>query len=328
MDVERLRTRLAQGVSLLLVALSGCASVFGPTTAMSFMHLVESSPDPNVRYKAYQGLGSARVYDEPSQKAAAAKLLLENLDPKKEPLATRAVICRTLGELGDPIAREAMVKLVRDPDPMIRAEAYRALGKVGRKEDSTVLMQAMTLDRDDHCKVAAIEALGMLKEVDPRTEAYLVRTLDSSVEDPRIRYASLNSLRKISRKDFGAKPEPWRAYVLAKYGEKIEPPAPPVAVAADRDPRSFRDGRLAPAVGPPPRPVGQADRPVEPDLRQPDRGRRALPDFAAQRPRPGESRPDPSADPTDRPAEHPLADVRLLIAPGPGTLAGPAREMR
>lgn len=262
MDVERLRTRLAQGVPLLLVALSGCASVFGPTTATSFMHLVESSPDPNIRFKAYQSLGSARVYDEPSQKAAAAKLLLENLDPKKEPLASRAVICRTLGDLGDPVARDAMVRLIRDPDPMIRAEAYRALGKVGRKEDSTALMQAMTLDRDDHCKVAAIEALGMLKEVDPRTEAYLVRTLDSSVEDPRIRYASLNSLRKISRKDFGAKPEPWRAYVLAKYGEKIEPA--PVAVAGAGAAATLDRSATAASLPPSARPLAPPGKPTDP----------------------------------------------------------------
>ncbi len=223
MDVERLRTRLAQGVPIVLVALSGCAGIFGPTTATSFMHQIERDPDPNVRYKAYQSLGSARVYDDSEQRAAAAKLLLTKLDPRQEPLASRAVICRTLGEIGDPSARDAMARLVRDPDPLIRAEAYRALGKVGRREDSTVLMQAMTLDNDDHCKAAAIEALGSIKDVDPRTEGYLTRSLVS--DDPRIRYASLKSLRKISGKDLGAKPGPWRAYVLAKHGEKIEPPA-------------------------------------------------------------------------------------------------------
>lgn len=226
MDVERLRTRLAPGGFLMIAALAGpgCTSVFGPTTAASFMRQVETSPDPNIRYKAYQSLGSARVYDDSAQKAAAAQLLLTKLDPKQEPLASRAVICRTLGDLGDPSARDAMIRLVRDPDPLIRSEAYRALGKVGRREDATVLMQAMTLDRDDHCKAAAIEALGSLKDFDPRTESYLVRHLDD--DDPRVRYESLKSLRKLSRKDLGARPEPWRDYILAKYGEKIEPPRP------------------------------------------------------------------------------------------------------
>jgi hypothetical protein len=246
MDVGRLRTRLAP--ALLMACAAGCASVFGPTTATSFMNLIERDPDPNVRYKAYQSLGQARVYDDQEQKARAAQLLVTKLDPRLEPLASRAVICRTLGELGDPVARDAMIRLCRDPDPLIRSEAYCALGKVGKTEDSTLLMQAMTLDQDDHCKAAAIEALGSLKKVDPRTESYLVRSLDS--DDPRIRFAALRSLRKISGKDLGSKQEPWRAYVLAKYGEKIEPPNTAIADAGSRDPAAS-PASLFPSVRPP-----------------------------------------------------------------------------
>src|SRR5438094_493355 len=98
--------------------------------------------------------------------------------------------------------------------PRRAATARRALGLRRRRRP----------DRDDHCKVAAIEAIGSLKEVDPRTEPYLVRRLDGNAEaDPRIRYAALNALRKIGKKDLGSKPEAWRAYVLAKYNEKIDP---------------------------------------------------------------------------------------------------------
>jgi hypothetical protein len=241
MDVGRLRTRLAP--ALLLACAAGCASVFGPTTAASFMRIVETDKDPNARYKAYQKLGQMKVYDDSGQKARAAQLLVSKLDPRREPLASRAVICRTLGELGDPVAREPMIRLCRDSDPLIRAEAYRALGKVGKPEDATVLMQAMALDIDESCKFAAIEALGLMKKVDPRTEAYLVRAIDgNAVPDPRIRYAALQSLRKISGKDLGAKPEPWRAYVLARTGEKIEP-AP--AMIAGANPNS---GTLDPSA--------------------------------------------------------------------------------
>lgn len=257
MDVERLRTRLALG--LVLAGVAGCASVTGPTTATSFMMQIERSPDPNVRFKAYRALGSARVYDGNDQRAAAAKLLLANLDPAKEPLASRAMICRTLGDLGDPSAREAMVRLVRDPDPLIRAEAYRALGKVGRAEDATVLMQAMTLDLDDHCKAAAVEALGSIKQPDPRTEGYLVRALDN--DDPRIRFAALKSIRKLSGKDLGAKPEPWRAYILAKHGEKIDPP-PIAGSSAPVD----RAAAMASLAGPAQPPSGDAD-PMAPWVR-------------------------------------------------------------
>jgi hypothetical protein len=218
------------------------------------MHQVERDPDPNVRYKAYQSLGKAAVYDDAEQRARAARLLVTKLDPRVEPLASRAVICRTLGEIGDPVARDSLIPPCHDSDPLIRAEAYCSLGKVGKPEDSTVLMQAMTLDRDDHCKAAAAEALGSLKQADPRTEGYLVRALDN--DDPRIRYAALRSLRKISGKDFVSKQEPWRAYVLAKHGEKIEPPTTAIADAGSRDPAASPASML-PSVRPPgPTPSG------------------------------------------------------------------------
>jgi hypothetical protein len=229
MDVARLQPRRAPATlaALVLVLASGCAQtqprLFGPTTAASFMNLIEKDPDPNVRYRAYQALGTQRVYDNSSQKARAARLLLSRLDPTREPLASRAAICRTLGVLGDPIARDALIRLVRDPDPQLKTEAIRALGQVGQPEDATVLMQIMTLDHDPDCKVAAIEGLGLLKIADPRTEGYLVQAMDD--ENPAIRLASLESLRKISGKDFGVQSEPWRKYILAKRNAPLPPPA-------------------------------------------------------------------------------------------------------
>jgi hypothetical protein len=229
MDVARLQPRRAPTTlaGLVLVLASGWAAgctqtrLFGPTTAASFMKLIEKDPDPNVRYRAYQALGTQRVYDDSSQKARAARLLLSRLDPTREPLASRAAICRTLGELGDPVARDALIRLVRDPDPQLKTEAIRALGKVGRPEDATVLMQIMTLDNDPDCKVAAIEGLGLLKIADPRTEGYLVQAMDD--ESPAIRLAALESLRKISGQDFGVQSEPWRKYVLSKRNAPLPP---------------------------------------------------------------------------------------------------------
>ena len=108
--------------------------MLGPTTATSFMNQVETSPDPNVRYKAYQNLaarpGLRRPRAEDTRRAAAP----DEARPPRLPEAVgqpRVLICRTLGELGEPVARDAMVRLCHDGDPLIRAEAYHALGKVG-----------------------------------------------------------------------------------------------------------------------------------------------------------------------------------------------------
>ena len=51
---------------------------------------------------------------------------------------------------------------------LVRAEACRALGKVGRPEDATILARVMTVDTLGDCRVAAIEGLGELKSHDQR----------------------------------------------------------------------------------------------------------------------------------------------------------------
>src|SRR5262249_34326178 len=139
-----------------------CSHYVG-TTAASFLRRVREDPDPNVRYIAYGKLGQTSVYENGEQKAEAVKTLIEKLEKGHEPQATRAMIIHTLGELGDPAARACVVKAVSDPEAVIRVEACRALGRVGKPEDSTVLARVMLVDTLEDCRIAAIEALGVLK---------------------------------------------------------------------------------------------------------------------------------------------------------------------
>jgi hypothetical protein len=251
MDVARLRARyVANGLRLVvpmlvLAMLTGCSAI-GPTTATSFLKQVESDPDPNVRFKAYKALGTERVYDDAAQKHRAAELMLRRLDPQKEPMASRALICRTLGTIGDPIARDAMIRLVRDPDVLIRAEAIRALGRVGSPEDATVLMQAMKLDADADCKVAAIDSLGLLKAADPRTEAYLVEAMED--DDPGIRLAAYGSIKKLTGKDLGPKPGPWRELVVGRSAAPRANPAKPPSRYAIKNPFQAPDLGMKPKI--------------------------------------------------------------------------------
>src|SRR4051812_44680690 len=96
-------------LALWLAAQAGGSQFIG-TTAQSFLMKIRDSPDPNVRYLAYSKLASPQCYDDAQQKAEAVKTLVQKLDGSQEPVATRAVICRTLGELHDPSAREAIIK--------------------------------------------------------------------------------------------------------------------------------------------------------------------------------------------------------------------------
>jgi HEAT repeat protein len=127
----------------------------------------------------------------------------------KEPVAVRAIIVRSLGNLGDRRARGEIIKAINDVEnALIRVEACRALGKVGLPEDATVLARVMTVDKLEDCRIAAIEGLGTLKAQDARIYMILLDGMDH--DDPAIRLECLRSLRAITGKDLGVDPVAWR----------------------------------------------------------------------------------------------------------------------
>lgn len=211
----RSRLPIALAVLALLAASGpGCTGPLG-TTATHIMRSVKSSPDPNLRYQGYAKLGQARVYDDEAQKVEAVKMMSAALNSPTEPIVSRAVICRTLGELGRPEARPALRNALNDPEPAVRAAACRSLGKVGGPEDATELTRMMVADAapTPDCRIAAIEALGDLKANDPRIVEVLVDGLENP--DPAIRLACLESLRTVTREDKGVDPKAWREYARA-----------------------------------------------------------------------------------------------------------------
>jgi hypothetical protein len=227
--------RILAGLAVMVLALlpvgpPGCAQYIG-TTAQSFLIKIRDSADPNVRYLAYSSLASPHCYDDDKQKAEAVKVLISKLDGSVEPIASRAVICRTLGELRDPAAREALIKAVNDPEGVVRVQACRALGKVGQAEDATILARVMTVDTLEDCRIAAIEGLGALKAKDPRILHVLVAGMEH--DDPAIRHASVEALRQITGLDRGVDPTAWRDAVLPQTKTAAAPaPAAPASAPA------------------------------------------------------------------------------------------------
>jgi hypothetical protein len=218
-----------------LVGVTGCAPYIG-TTARSFLLTIKGSPDPNIRYLAYSKLAAPQCYDSAEQKADAVQLLVERLGGSQEPTASRAAICRTLGVLGDPKARDAIIKAVGDPEGLVRVHACRALGKVGEVDDATILARIMTVDTLEDCRIAAITGLGELRSKDPRILQMLVSGMEH--DDPAIRMESLRSLRKITGIDKGVDVAAWRDAVLPKPAAapapadtkaQATPTTPPVA---------------------------------------------------------------------------------------------------
>ncbi len=218
-DVMAHRRYLGRVLLTCVLAAPGCTTWVG-TTAKSFLGHVRNDPDPNVRYVAYSKLADPQAYDSEAEKNEAVWILMEKYEKGHEPLATKAVICRTLGQLRDPRARDLLIKAVSSSEAVIKIEACRALGKVGRPEDATILAQVMTLDNLEDARIAAIEGLAEIKTKDPRIYLMLVENMDH--EDPAIRLASLNALRTLTRKDYGTNPADWKR----ELKPLLEPTAP------------------------------------------------------------------------------------------------------
>jgi hypothetical protein len=193
----------------LCLAQSGACTPYIGTTYKSFIRQARENTDPNIRYIAYAKLGAPSLYEDRAQKDEAVQIMVGKLEEGREPVAIRSTIIRSLGNLGDRRARAAILRGVSDTDnAVIRVEACRALGKVGLPEDATTLARIMTVDKLEDCRIAAIEGLGALKSQEPRIYQILIDGMDH--EDPAIRYQCLQSLRKITEKDYGVDPEAWR----------------------------------------------------------------------------------------------------------------------
>ncbi len=126
--VVRASRRVPQLLAATAIALAGCTTYVG-TTARSFLGHVRNNPDPNVRFLAYSKLASPDAYDSPEQKSEAAAVLIDKLERGREPVATRAIICRTLGELREPKARDVLIKSVSSSEAVVKIEAVSRWGR-------------------------------------------------------------------------------------------------------------------------------------------------------------------------------------------------------
>lgn len=213
---QRIRALSVTGhcLAMVLTCTWGCAGSLG-TTARSMLTNVRDNKDPNARYQAYVNLGKTRTYDSPEQMLESVAELSRRLMEGKEPPISRAVICRSLGELKRPEARDALLKAMDDEDDEVRAEAARALGKVGKPEDAVLLSRMMAIDTTHNGRVAAAEGLANLKPTDPRIMISLSESLNN--DDPAMRLAAYRALKQITGADPGPGAEVWHEYLAANF---------------------------------------------------------------------------------------------------------------
>ena len=221
---------------LALIAAPGCrshADIFAKT-----IEDAKRNPLPDARGASFAKLGKSRFIIDQQERREAIATLIASLNGKKEPAGNRAEICRSLGELGGPQAREALLTVVNnsDEEAIVRGEACRGLGKVGAPEDATILARIMVLDRDLDTRLAAVNGLASLKTQDDRVLSTLISGMEN--DDPAVRLASVEALKAATGKDLGLKSDSWRGWLEAKKkGQSASAASKPPAATGTADAR-------------------------------------------------------------------------------------------
>jgi HEAT repeat protein len=202
------------------------------------MRAVRNTTDPNLRHQAYSRLASANLYDNEDQKAEAARLLSERLASGREPIISRAVICRTLGELKRPEGREAVIRALDETEPVVQTEAARALGKLGQPEDAAMLARLAMAGTSINLRIAAIESIGALRPSDSRYTTLLVDGMEHT--DPAVRVASHEALCALAGRDLGLDAKVWRAQVTRRDPAAVNTAARPNDTGSELEPPPAR----------------------------------------------------------------------------------------
>jgi HEAT repeat protein len=164
----------------------------------------------------------ARNADPVVQQQISAELA-QRLMSESDPLLRERIVT-ALAPLPTPAASEALRQAVKDRDSAVRRRAVEAWRNRPVAEAVPVLAEVLASDTDMDVRLAATRALGGFR--DPAAVRPLSVALEDS--DPALQYRAVQSLKKITDRDFGADLVAWRRFAR---GEVVESPQEPSVVS-------------------------------------------------------------------------------------------------
>jgi hypothetical protein len=211
-----------------LLSLCGCAA--GPFEEIAWLNPVhrqewaKDDHDANNyhnRIKEYRKIASTIHQLSPELQDDLSQDLSLEFDHESDPLY-RIEIVRALGPSKSAAAEGGLRKALKDTSPNVRIAACVAWRKRGGESAAKVLSETLVGDTDRIVRISAAKALGDLK--DPAA----MRSLGLAIEqdDPAMQFACVESLKKISGKDYGNNLDAWQE--LAEGGN---PPQEPTSIA-------------------------------------------------------------------------------------------------
>lgn len=159
------------------------------------------------RVRAYRELADPQRLT-PADRQFALEELVNGVQAEQSVLA-RVAVTQSLGGYPFPDAMKGLEHAARDPHPLVRAEAARALSRLNSADAIDPLATMARSDRIADVRRAAVEALTCLR--DPRVPAALLEALRD--EDLLVARTAALGLRLHTAADLGEDYEAWAAHL-------------------------------------------------------------------------------------------------------------------
>ena len=230
----------------LAVLLSGCA-VDNPHIAK--LPLFEAKTDvipgldpPHQRKKIIREKGTKGATASEAEREILVAQLMHEYQTSPDPNMRREAV-DALAKIPHPDRDRFLQEIVRDDNPFVRMSALEALGTTysgGKDELTALLIDRMKIDSDKDVRITAVRILG---DVTPKNESNVVTRVfsvdDKGLQDsvvlelgnllhdrvPAVRFEAMQSLQKITRKDYGNDINRWLQYVRYANGEVADMPS-------------------------------------------------------------------------------------------------------
>jgi|GEM_PF-1192180 len=238
--------RLSLNVLLLLVcgvlavSLSGCKT-FDHQLSSEFPFIVarddviEGLDPPHVRVKIIREKGEKGAAASESDREILAAQLMYEYKTSPDPNMRREAV-DALAKIPHADRDRFLEEIARDDNPYVRMSALEALGNTysGSEEDLTaVLLSRAKTDPDRDVRITSVRILGDVTPKVPgrnaasesageaRLRESVILELGELLHDrvPAVRYESMQSLRKITGKDYGNDINRWLQFVRYTRGE-------------------------------------------------------------------------------------------------------------
>jgi oligoendopeptidase F len=223
-------------VGMILFSTSGCAV---DSEFIAKLPLFEAKSDkipgldpPYKRKKLIQLKGQKGATVSDSDKEILVAQLMVEYRTSPDPNMRREAV-DAMAKIPHPKRDQYMKEILTDSDPFVRLSALEALGKTyngTRQELASLLIETSKQDTDKDIRLTAIRLLAHsfpkptgknIENTPDEIETMIIQALAEALYDkvPAVRYEAMQSLHKITGKDYGNNIDRWIQFVQYQKGE-------------------------------------------------------------------------------------------------------------